>query len=234
MSTTPSVGTPVSQLPIATTVGPKDRVVVLRPDEPLDQNKLATTPASLLTGETAALVAVDAVTPALVYEAPKGLSQASLDGLSLGITTAPGTATVLPTTAHLDMNSLGTGTTYDSATGWLYLVLPSSILPSDILSVHLYRTIAGQEHVLAANQYPFGGGGSTLPTRNIDEVPTAKALAVIAANVPAFEETDLGYDGKSFFDDRNPSGIIFYTCRKSRPATTGAAQKLKWYRIPVL
>ncbi|MGI4864142.1 MAG: hypothetical protein ACRYFZ_09495 [Janthinobacterium lividum] len=77
-------------------------------------------------------------------------------------------------------------------------------------------------------------GGSALPARNIDEVPAAKALAVVAANVAALLETDTSYDGKSFLDDRDPNGIIFYWCRKARKVNPSDPQKLYWLRLPVL
>jgi hypothetical protein len=62
MATTPTAGIPVSTLPIATAVGPNDRVVVLRPDESLDKDKLATVSVALLADGAAGSQAAQSIT----------------------------------------------------------------------------------------------------------------------------------------------------------------------------
>jgi hypothetical protein len=78
------------------------------------------------------------------------------------------------------------------------------------------------------------GGGSSLDTAVLGDVPTAKALAVIAAYKVAggpVEEADPQYFGQEFIDDSTEPGDEFlYVCRPRRPATTGQATVWKWGR----
>lgn len=78
------------------------------------------------------------------------------------------------------------------------------------------------------------GTGSNLPTTVLGDVPTQKALAVIAAYQAAggpVEETDELYFGQEFIDDSTEPGDEFwYICRPRRPALTGQPTTWKWGR----
>ena len=105
---------------------------------------------------------------------------------------------------------------------------------------------AGTAGAVGVPRYIGAAAGDTVPIiwvpvssnalgqTNIDDVSAAKAQAVVAANVPSLEELDLTYDGKSFFDDRNPDAIVKYECRKSRGVAgpNGYPQSLRWFRTP--
>ena len=81
---------------------------------------------------------------------------------------------------------------------------------------------------------PGGNGGGTTDTRVLGDVPTQKALAVIAAykaNGGPIIETDELYYGQEFMDDyTEPGDEFWYICRPRRPATTGGPTVWKWSR----
>jgi hypothetical protein len=76
--------------------------------------------------------------------------------------------------------------------------------------------------------------GNSLPTGVLSNVPTAKALAVIAAYQAAggpVEETDAEYFGQDFIDDfTEPGDEYWYVCRPRRPLTAGQPTTWKWGR----
>ena len=79
------------------------------------------------------------------------------------------------------------------------------------------------------------GGGGSLPTRDPYDVPAAKRIEVVDANVPAYLETNTAYYGCEFVDEVRGAGKpTCYKCRPSAPALTGGATVWKWFRIDIL
>jgi hypothetical protein len=81
---------------------------------------------------------------------------------------------------------------------------------------------------------PGTGGGTSGDVRDLGDVPTAKALAVIAAYQAEggpVEETDPLYFGQEFIDDEtDPGNEWWYVCRLRRPATGDPVRIWKWGR----